>query len=109
MTLRSWLAGLGDTPFPTKPPTKPPRETPDGSRERPFPVHIPPARKTHNYKRVNPSGWSGDGNINNSMDVCLEDLSSRGWRLVAVISDNRPGWSDTFIFERPVGLAHPDD
>lgn len=60
------------------------------------------ARKTHDYKKVNSSTGP-------SMEAVANQWAERGWRVVAVISDTRPGYAHSFILERPVGVTHPAD
>ncbi len=58
--------------------------------------------KTHNYKIVNSTSWPTQQKV-------IDEWAKRGWRLVSVISDTRPGYAHSFIFERPVDITHPDD
>lgn len=105
MGLLRWWRNLPSGYYPAEPPL--------GSRENPQPIYIAPAQRTHNYVRANPTHWSDpdfqDPDRRRATDKCIGHYAERGWRLVAVISDTRPGYADEFIFERPVGLTHPDD
>lgn len=58
--------------------------------------------KTHVYKVVNTSHQK---NIENAANHWAE----LGWRVVGVVGDNRPGYADQLILERPVEVIHPDD
>jgi hypothetical protein len=60
--------------------------------------------KTHNYKVVN----SSSGLMYSSEEV-INQWAEKGWRVVGVFSDTRPGYSHSLILERPVGVSHPDD
>lgn len=58
--------------------------------------------KEFDYKTVNPTHFS-------SIEEAANSWAERGWRVVAVNSDNRPGYANSLILERPVGVSHPDD
>lgn len=60
------------------------------------------ASKTHNYKIINPT-------FSPSTEIACNAWAEMGWRVVGVISRERPGYSDSIILERPVGVSHPDD
>lgn len=60
------------------------------------------ATRDYNYKSVNASLYS---NIEQAANV----MNEKGWRLVAVVSDTRSGYAHSLIFERPVGVSHPND
>lgn len=61
-----------------------------------------PTYKTHNYAIVNSS-------TGQTMSHVANNWASRGWRVVGVVSDTRPGYSHAFVLERPVEITHPDD
>jgi hypothetical protein len=61
------------------------------------------ANRTHNYKTVNSTGYG------KHMIDAINFWVEMGWRVVAVVSDTRPGYAHSLILERPVGLSHPDD
>lgn len=61
------------------------------------------ARKSHDYKVINPTAYGS------TVEYVCNLFADMGWRVVAVISDNRPGYADTLILERPVGVSHPND
>lgn len=58
--------------------------------------------KTHDYKVVNPTYYP-------SMEEAANGWAERGWRIVGVVSDNRPGYANELVLERPVGVTHPAD
>lgn len=62
------------------------------------------AQRTHNYKVINPTSY-GQKNV----EYVCNLFADMGWRVAAVVSDNRPGYADAIILERPVGITHPDD
>lgn len=59
--------------------------------------------KTHNYKEVNAS------TLHKTITEAANHWANRGWRVVGVVSDTRPGYAHSLILERPVGVSHPDD
>lgn len=60
------------------------------------------ATREFNYKVLNAS-------FHNTIAEAANDVAERGWRVVAVVSDTRPGYAHALILERPVGVSHPDD
>lgn len=56
----------------------------------------------YNYKVVNVTDKP-------TVAATANDWGSRGWRVVGVISDTRPGYAHSLMLERPVGVSHPDD
>lgn len=58
--------------------------------------------KLYNYIVVNPTHYK---NIQEAANIFAE----MGWRVSAVVSDTRSGYAHAIIFERPVGVTHPDD
>lgn len=65
------------------------------------------ARRSHVYKVVNSTGYAGAGMGN--IGTAINHWAAMGWRLVAVVSDTRPGYAHSLVLERPVGVTHPDD
>lgn len=61
------------------------------------------ARRTHNYKTINPTLYG------NSIEHACNLFADMGWRVVAVVSDTRPGYAHVIVLERPVGVSHPND
>jgi hypothetical protein len=59
-------------------------------------------QKTHDYKVVNPTHHP-------TVEESANWWAERGWRVVGVISDTRPGYAISLVLERPVGVTHPDD
>src|SRR3712207_420656 len=57
--------------------------------------------RNYEYKEINASNWK-------NVEGAANDFAQFGWRLVAVVSDTRPGYAHTLIFERPVEVTHPD-
>lgn len=61
-----------------------------------------PQHQTHVYKIVNASTGRTMADVANQWAV-------RGWRVVSVVSDTRPGFAHSLVLERPIGVTHPDD
>lgn len=58
--------------------------------------------QTHQYKVINPTGSSS------TIEQAIDAWAAGGWRLAAVISDTRPGYTHQLVFERPVDRPrHP--
>lgn len=60
------------------------------------------ATREYNYKVLNAS-------YHHTVAEAANDVAEHGWRVVAVISDTRPGHAHCLILERPVDVSHPDD
>lgn len=74
----------------------------DQSTGLPYGVLIKDNPKTHDYKAVNASLYQ-------SVEDAMNDFAERGWRVVSVNIDTRPGHADQIFLERPIGVSHPDD
>jgi hypothetical protein len=68
------------------------------------PLTFRKAEKTHVYKIINSTA-----SHHTSPEAVANSWAERGWRVVAVVSDTRPGYAHSFVLERPVGITHPDD
>lgn len=52
--------------------------------------------RTHDYEIVNPTS------NHENLRAAIAFWADKGWRLVAIRSDNRNGYADQLIFEKPV-------
>lgn len=58
--------------------------------------------REYNYRTVNISHYK-------NIAEAANDMADRGWRVVGVVCDTRPGYTHSLMLERPVDVSHPDD